>query len=147
MGKEVSTIALIEDGKITIENQAYFKGRLKELKDGRVEIIVKPYHAKRSNLQSRYYWGVVIPLIRDALQDLGNELDADLTHELLKGKFNAQMVHDAHGEVIGDIGGSTTEMSKVDFMAYLDKITRFAAEYLSIVIPLPETQSTITFKD
>ena len=147
MRKEVTTIALIESGKITIENPEYFKGRLREIKDGRIEIIVKPYHAKRSNLQSRYYWGVVIPLIRDALQDLGNELDADLTHELLKGKFNPQKVHDANGEVIGDIGGSTTEMSRVDFMDYLDQITRFSAEYLSITIPLPDSQSQIDFKN
>lgn len=88
---------------------------------------------RRSNPQNRYYFGVVVPLVKGGLEDLGHELTEDEAHDFLKAKFNS----------VGDIPKSTTGLNKEQFGEYLEKIQRFAAEYLSITIPDPGEQLEI----
>jgi len=142
-------IGQIKDGKLYISGprRAQMLSDMSKLKEGKLvelEIRVLPH---RSNPQNAYYWGVVVAMVKEALQDLGHDVDATLTHELLKSKFNGKTLCNNDGEVIGEIGDTTTKMTKSEFMDYLANIQKWAATYLSLTIPDPETQSTITFKD
>ena len=111
----------------------------KSLPDGRYRVVIERAN-KRSGQQNRYYWGLVIPMLTEAFKDLGHELSQEETHEFLKAKFNSKQIHNEDtGEAI-DLPLSTTRLSKFDFSEYIEKIQRFAAEFLNVVIPDPNTQ-------
>ena len=112
-----------------------------------LQVRIRIARKSRSDLQNRYYWGVVIPAVLQAFIDLGNEGlfagsadSADLIHEFLKNKFLPPLeVANATGEV-ERIPGSTRKLSKVEFMDYIAAIQRWAAEFLFITIPDPGEQ-------
>lgn len=141
-------IGQIRDGKLYLSGpkRQQMAADIARMKEGRlVEIEVKPVN-RRSHPQNAYYWGVVVAMVQEALQNLGHEINAELTHELLKSKFNPITLCNADGEVIGEIGGTTSTLGKEDFSIYLERIKIFAATYLGITIPDPHSQTEIDFK-
>ncbi len=84
----------------------------------------------RSNNQNSYYWGVVIDLLA---QETGNE-SSDI-HEALKIKFLLKRI-DIFGNKIASVG-STADLTSLEFDGYIEKIRVWAAEFLKIIIPLP----------
>ena len=128
----------IREGKIT--NPAVIRKAFDGLKDGRYTVDITRQN-KRSNPQNAYYWGLVIPLLKKGFEDLGHELTAEEVHEFLKAKFNfKEIINEETGEV-NQIPLSTTRLSKLEFSEYIEKIQRWAAEFLNLVIPDPGTQS------
>lgn len=102
-----------------------------------VQITMESRTENRSNPQNRYYWGVCIPLIRAAINDLGNEFSKLETHEFLKSKFNCKEVEIQDGHYI-DVPLSTRKLDTIGFMDYITKIQRFSDEMLGIYIPDPD---------
>lgn len=140
-------IGQIRSGKLHLSGprRAQMQADIAKMKEGRyVELELRPL-PRRSNPQNAYYWGVVVAEVCHALQDLGHEVDANLTHEFLKQKFNAVPLCNKDGELIGEIGDTTTRMSKSEFSEYIEKIKRFAAQYLNTVIPEAGQQKEIGF--
>jgi hypothetical protein len=90
--------------------------------------------AKRSSPQNRYYHGVVVQMVQQGLREIGYCLSADETHFFLKSKFNPVHVPNKFGEAI-ELPGTTTELNKIEFGEYIERIAQWAAEYLSVVIP------------
>lgn len=119
-----------------------FTAALRALSERGVPVVltVEEFKVKRSNPQNRYYYGVVVALIANALRESGWEITNDGTHEMLKFRFLKE------DRPIGDDGEfittvkSTAELDKEDFGVYMDKCIRFAAEYLNLVIPEPGEQ-------
>lgn len=132
-------IIQIQSGEIKNRKAAVelFKG----LKDGRYIIEVNSYD-RRTSPQNRYYFGLVIPIIQQGIKDLGHDLTKDETHEFLKSKFNLIEVVNKNTGEYELIPQSTTRLNKEDFSAYIEKIQRWSAEFLQIVIPDPGTQLT-----
>lgn len=124
----------VVNGVLTIRNRRIFDAELTTL-SGEVDITIKKSGRGRTNQQNRYYWGVVVPLVKKSLNDLGNELNDEDVHEFLKHKFNPKDI--ILMEETFNYGASTTQMSTLDFMEFIDKIQRFAAVYLSLEIPDP----------
>lgn len=126
----------VQDGRIANRK---WEGHLKSLPDGNYLIKIEKSN-KRSTAQNRFYWGIVIPMVKTSFIELGHEVTAEETHEFLKSKFNAiQVSNKDTGEMI-DLPRSTTRLSKMDFCEYVEKIQRFAATFLGIVIPDPSEQ-------
>lgn len=114
------------------------------LKDGRYQVEFSSL-SKRSLPQNKFYWALVIPMIQQGIEDLGTELTKEETHEFLKSKFNSEeLVNTETGEVLS-IPRSTTVLTKEQFSNYIEKIQRFASEFLNIVIPDPGVQTTINY--
>lgn len=133
----------IKDGKLLINNRKTFDADLLQLTDQEVEIMVCKKKKTRSNEQSRYYRGVVVLLVKEALKSLGHQLSAEETHQFLKSNYNyKEVVNEASGQII-KMPVSTTELSKIEFMEYMDRIKKFAAEFLIIYIPDPNEQIKI----
>jgi hypothetical protein len=79
------------------------------------------------------------------LNDIGTEVTKEETHEFLKARFNyTEIVNTETGEVM-QVPRSTTDLSKEQFSEYKDKIQRWAAEWLNIVIPDPGELLTMDF--
>jgi hypothetical protein len=66
-------------------------------------------------------------------------------HEFLKSNFNfTEMVNEQTGEVLR-VPKSTSLLAGSEFWELIDKVGRFAAEYLGEVIPMPGEQSELNF--
>jgi len=77
-------------------------------------------------------------MVMEAMNELGNEFNAEETHEFLKMKFNPKTVVGVGGETEHVIPGTTTQMNSYEFSeVYIGKIKQWAAEYLNIYIPDP----------
>ena len=141
--------AKVQNNKIVPIEQVYYTDEIRKFegKEVRVELIKLN---TRTNPQNKYYWGVVIYMIRQRLEDLGwesgdivegslnSKLTRDDVHEFLKAKFNKkEIVNKETGEVIGSAPQSTTDLSTDEFKDYIDAIIRFAADYLDLNIPDP----------
>ncbi len=99
-----------------------------------VEIIIRKFKSKRSNLQNRYYWGVVIPVLAE---HFGYEMEE--MHEEMKILFNPKDSKIRPGK---KIGGSTTKMSTEEFYSgetsYVERICRWAASEHGVYVPPPK---------
>ena len=119
-------------------------GRLREhndsLPDGSYLVTVDPSN-KRSNDQNAYYWACVVDPVFHGLRDMGFDevRTKEDAHEIMKGLFLKKQVANEHGEVIEWVR-STTELTTIEFAAYLLDVMKWAAEYLQVVIEEPNTQ-------
>lgn len=110
--------------------------------DGMVHIqVTKAKRKQRSNSQNRYYWGVVIPHINEALRDYGHDLKTDELHCFLKDKFLDRKQINIMGDV-HDIDPSTSELSTTEFQIYINRVVMWASQILEIVVPSPESKTT-----
>ena len=105
-----------------------------------VTIDAKDTRPKRSSDANRYYWGVCVELIHEALKEGGIELSREGTHELLRVRFlSVDRPIGKDGEFVTYVR-STTELDTKEFVEYVESCKRFAAEYLGTVIPEPNEQ-------
>ena len=103
----------------------------------------------RSSEQNRYYWGVVVRMICEGFQALGNPVnpdnaeDIELTHEYLKRRFLQPIqVADVNGEV-HELGYTTTNLTTSQMMDYIAQVQQFASEFLNVIIPDPGEQAEL----
>jgi len=121
----------VKSGRLFIRNRRQFDEQVRGMKDGwQLEITVQRMRATRSPMANAYYWGVVLQHISECTGD-----DVEDLHEVFKRKFNPKRVHLGDGDDV--IGGSTRTMKTTDFYEYVEKIRRFAAEFLDCSVPDP----------
>jgi hypothetical protein len=140
----------VKDGNISLPKR--LRQEVTKVFDGHsIEVTFKRKRKRRSIEQNRYYWGVVIPCIIEAMIDMGNDAlqignseHAELVHEFLKAKIldNGEEVILADG-VVEKLPASTRKTTTTEFAEYTDKVIRWAAEMLNIAIPEPNEQSEI----
>ncbi len=103
-----------------------------------VEVTIRKKKKHRSSPQNRYYWGVVIEMIRAGMKDMGDMVTPEQVHEFLKWRFlRFSKVDENTGEVLYEYAGSTADLKTVEFSEYVEKCCQFAAEMLGVSIPLP----------
>jgi len=136
-----------EAGEIKLPGKRMRKELAGSFRGRGIEVTVRRKRKRRSNDQNAYYWGVVIPYVLRAFIHLGNDLQEgsqehrEIVHTMLKDKFldNRVRLVDAHGQV-EEVAPSTTRCTTTEMMEYIDRIQRWAAEYLDCVIPDPGEQ-------
>jgi len=132
------------DGSLVVKARSLFDEGLRLMareKDLAVIIEVKPEKKYRSVFQNSYYWGIVITSIATRLRELGHDVDKDLTHEFLKGKFlYTEMITDT--EVV-KIPRKTSELTTTEFEEYVEMVKQFSAETLNIFIPDPNDDEVL----
>ena len=135
----LSIIGTVENGKFVPNSKEYFKRAFESYEGKIIELSLKVWHKKRTTPQNSYYWGVVIELIKNYINDLGNDFDSDTIHELLRSLFLKQtkeIVNKESGEVKTiEFIQSTTKLSTVEFETYLESCKRYAAETFELYIP------------
>lgn len=112
-------------------NRDLFKTALKKHK-GQGILILRPVEEFRTPAQNRYYWGVIIPVLK--AHPLFKEWTEEQLHDGIKEKF-LSTVDPATGLIKV---GSTKELKKSgEFSAFKEAIQQWAAEKLDIYIPDP----------
>jgi hypothetical protein len=127
------------EGRLVLYERATFASMVSKMK-GEVELVVKTRKRRRSGVQNAYYWGVVVPMVRDGLMEMGNDVSVEETHEFLKCNFNyTEVVNEDSGEVLR-VPRSTTNLDTKEFGEFVEMVSRWASEWLGIVIPAPNEQ-------
>ena len=141
----------VSNGRIVPDDPIMVNDDLNKLHNKDVEITIRKTKT-RSNPQNRYYWGVVVYLIKERFKELGytrtdiqqehvsSPITRDDVHTFLRENFlrDDWIVRDT-GVVIGTVAKSTTELSTDEFVIYLENVRNWAAETLDIDIPDPNT--------
>lgn len=133
-------------GALRIYNRPLFEEEVRAMsreKDLAVTVEVKVKRNVRSDVQNAYYWGVVVAMIVERLRELGHDVDRDLTHEFLKGRFLYSELTDPNTGEVMKIPRKTSELATGEFMDYLEHVKQFAAETLDLYIPDPNEQLEI----
>ena len=127
----------IVDGKLKMLDhvkQAIIRWCMTFKTGSHVEIIIRKHRSKRSDAQSRYYFGVVVKILADHFG-----YDKEEMHEEMKLMFNPIP---SKIDPSRTIGGSTTKMNTVEFFSdedsYVERICRWSATEHGIFIPPPE---------
>ena len=133
-GKVLNGKIILPSKRMQIELPKVFEGKP-------IKVTIEHNKVKRSDQQNRYYWGVVLPFVRDGFIDLGNNLQRNgesivLIHKLMKSKFleNGIAIADANGEV-HTTEPTTSTLNKEEFSEYVEQIKAWATEFLNIYIP------------
>lgn len=134
-----------EKGVLHIQNRRRMEEWANKNPGKQVVIKIERRGVKRSTQQNRYLWGVVYEEVRLGFLNIGYEMTSEQTHEWLKEKFNSIQVENKQGVMI-DMPGTTTQLTKTGFSEYIEKIARFAAEYLGVVIPAPNEHLEMKFE-
>lgn len=133
----------VTSGNLKITDRPSFTSLVATLKDGEYIMTIEKKKRKRSLNQNSYLFGVVVEMVWKGLCDLGHEVSKEETHEFLKATFNyKEIVNEQTGEIYR-IPLSTATLSTVEFNEYVERVVRWAAEFLGIVIPMPNEQIEI----
>lgn len=101
---------------------------------------------KRSNNQNSYYWGIIVPITKQAIKTEWGEIwNSQKVHEFYKMQFNTiEIVNEKTGEVI-NVPKSTTENTTTDQEEYHSQIREFLKEWFSVDCPLPNEDLLLNF--
>jgi hypothetical protein len=134
------------DGRLVIspDERAEFLAEIsrKRNKGCRVKVVVDG--KKRSLEQNSYYYGVVVGILKNCIQDeWGERMTKEDVHEILKTQCNWQEHFSKQtGESI-KVAQSTATLTTVEFEEYLERCRRFAQDFFGVTIPLPNEQIEI----
>lgn len=131
-----------------ITNKPVVRKAFAALSDGKYLVRIDAFK-KRTLSQNAYYHGVVVPMVKDGLRDIGySEVKTNEdAHEILKHLFlKKKLTNENNGDEI-IIAGSTANLKTVDFNAFLEDVWQWAATYLNVQIPQPNQQLVIFDQD
>lgn len=123
--------AKVEGYNLTFLDEKALQNHLKEFEECIVEVCISKKKNKRTLDQNNYYWSLC--------EIVGNELgyDSEEVHEIFKQRFLKKekeiMVENHKIKLEKTI--STTKLSTIQFMQYINKIKQFCAIELSIYLP------------
>jgi hypothetical protein len=132
------------NGVLTIHNKIALKEWAAQNPGRNVLVKFEKRGSKRSIQQNSYYHSVVVQMVMMGLRDIGYYMSKDETHFFLKGNFNRVQVP-GKGGLLMEMPGTTTQLNKIEFSEYIERIAQWAAEYLNVVIPPANADLTMQF--
>jgi len=130
-------------GKLILPRRRIAK-EMQQFEGKAVAVTIERKKNIRSSPQNRYYWGVLLKHLTQALQyEMPDTIiTKQLVHDLMKEKFlpvvkgdKERVVVQSTGEVL-EVPYSTTKLTTTEMMHYKDLIQAWAAE-LGIILPDP----------
>lgn len=106
------------------------------------EIEIEVSRAKKRTTweQHKYYRGCVLLHITDAInEEQGESFTPDEIHGYMAHRFLKEQKVNNEGELILERVKSTAELTRFQYCVFVDECIRFAAEFLHIAIPRPDT--------
>lgn len=128
---KTEVLGTVAKGKFQPENVKAFKAAFYSNEGKRVRVTVERFRKKRSTPANAYYWGVVVPMIGAAI----GEDDQEAVHDALKAEFNYEIVAVGNKEI--RVPKSTAGLDTLQFNDYLERVRRFASEFLHLYVPEP----------
>lgn len=122
-----------------IMNPAELRKFFAGLKDGQHVITATYQSGRRSSDQNAYFHGVICPMVREGLINVGWEgiNDDEDAKDFLKEIFLLRKTENPKtGEERMKVL-RTSELTKLEFSEFIEQIIKWGAEYLGIQIPYP----------
>jgi hypothetical protein len=157
----------VKDGKLQKNTTLNILQCLAPLEGKRVVVTIEKQKSSRSLQQNKLYWIYVTILA----QEIG--LSKDEMHELIKYKYltkkrfigqlngksmvllfeDGMYIDEKSGETFENLEklepydkiGSTTELTKSEFIEFVDNLIYWAKDYLNVTLPRPEEQTIINY--
>jgi hypothetical protein len=133
------TLKIDAEGKEKILELAYYRQFISDNKGKTCELKIKVLGRKSDPLR-RYYFGVVVEMVRQTLRHTGNNFTKDDTHQLLKlvaPSMKREVVLPT-GEVVTHYASIAAKtFTNTDMLTYIEEVKQWAAENLDIIIPDP----------
>jgi hypothetical protein len=138
----LSFVAKIKDGRIIPVKGFDFSSLLEEYDGMEVKISFENLTSKSSTAQFGLLYGYIYPSVKERLEEMGYD---DITIERVDYMFKElyalkESVNVLTGEVTKRIM-SKSEFSKIDMKDFIDKILKFCAENLDLVLEI-ESENT-----
>ncbi len=135
--KSISINTKVVNGNFK-QNRPLILNAIKSFESKEITIVLRLKRKQRSTPQNAYYWGVLIPLLQEAIKkEWGEVWNQEKAHELLKSKFlYFEKVNENTGEVI-KTPKSTTENSTTEQEEYHLEIREFLKDWFNVDAPLP----------
>lgn len=124
-----------KDGRLVLDETERNQRRsyLDALAGKPVDVVVKVHREKRSLDQSRWEWGVALPIIGEALgydKDEYDELHYALVAECFGTTFDQRI-----GREVPNVRSS--QLNTAQYSEYMEWLVRWAAKTYGIIVPLP----------
>lgn len=105
---------------------------------GEYVLLIQRRKRRRTTPQNAYLWAVVYPMLLTGLQQAGWEFtNCEQVHQFFKQQVAGEhVINYKTGEVV-TLPNSTAAMSTLEFETYIDRLRRYAEQYLNIEIPEP----------
>ena len=135
--KKISIISDVNNGNLK-RNRGEIINALKSFEGITIKLTIEKFSNKRSNNQNSYYWGVIIPILKDAIfNEWGEVWSKEKTHEFCKMQFNYfEKINEDTGEIVR-VPKSTTENTTTTQKEFHLEIRKFTKEWFNVDIPLP----------
>lgn len=124
----------VNAGKLALDNREGFARRIADLEGKRIQITLEPERKNRTNLQNRYYWGVIVPYVAEHFGY--RQPEHEQVHEMLKHQF----LRDRTKERIDGAPyiRSTAGLDTEEFGDYCEVVRLWMLETYNVYIPLPK---------
>lgn len=134
----------LEDGKLQLNRRPVFDAYLSGLKDGDYYLTIqKCKGAPKTVSQLAYYFAVIIPTVYQQLIDDGNET---FVVKIGKNFKEVPLTKDTVDLLLKEACAypvrKKRDMTKLECSEFIDKCIRWAARWLSCVIPPPDKENT-----
>lgn len=141
--KRFTLTGKVVDGVRIYDNPAFAAHALQQLEGTRNNHFtetIERLSLKRTDQQNKWLWAGIYTPIHAALYGLGNDhLSIEDVHEMMLEMFAPRLeIVDKNGEIIHGKIIRSSMMNKMQFSEYVDKIIRWAAQFLGINIILPD---------
>lgn len=114
---------------VSIMDEQGFREQIQKLAGKDWSLAIVRETTKRSGEQNRYWWGVVVPLIADAIGERSKE-DA---HRIILAEYYQSQ----GGYKNPDVKIQSSEMTTVEFMGLIAWTQQWAIEFFGLRIPDP----------
>lgn len=135
-------------GQLHIIHRKQFDKELELLAGKEVEVLIRKKRRYRSLPQNNYYWGVIVPMVQEALINTWGEknISKEQVHEILKRECNKkELINEETGEFL-TYGKDTHDLSTTEFNEYIEKCRQWSSMWLNIDIPEPDEQTMLNFE-
>jgi hypothetical protein len=141
--KAVEIITKVNNGNFK-RNQNEILKAIKQFEGKTIMFKLSILSKKRSLEQNSYYWGVIIPITKNAIHETWGEVwSTEKTHEFLKSKFLFyEKINTETSEIIR-VPKSTTENTTTEQEVYYAEIREFLKEWFNVECPLPNENLTL----
>jgi hypothetical protein len=133
-------------GYLKISNRKAFDTALLDFKNKEVVITIET-KGKRSLNQNSYFHGVLLPIVKEHLLDLGWKEARSLEWVKNYIKFNClikEVVNEKTGEITKTLG-ETSGLTKGEFNDFIADVQQWSMEKLGLYLPDPNEQMKIKY--
>lgn len=137
MAREHKYFSRVTNGKLSDGVSITIRQLIASMEGKNLVITVKEQGKRRSDQQNAFYWGVVIPAVKQMFEDAGTPCTPEDIHSFLKehvaGMMKVMILPDGSRRAIVE---SSTKLSTTEWESYIDKIRAWAAPF-GVAVPFP----------